>query len=772
MSSGNSFSFLLKQLRKNRGLTQAALARQASCAIITIQKMEAGSLRPSQQMACRLAAALELEPNQETQFLALTHGQVNHDLLPPGNLPAPTTRLIGREQDVSQASKCLLNAHTRLLTLVGPPGIGKTRLALEVAGAVHISFADGVYFVALASLTDPKFVLPTIGRALHIQDAGDRPWLERLADYLQHRQMLIVLDNFEQVTPAAPLIARLIKACPQIKIMSTSRIRLHVKAERLYIVPALALPDPNSSQIHDLQANPAVSLFIDRAQAINAKFTITAYNAKTIAQLCRHMDGLPLAIELLAARIRVMSPSTMLKRLNEGWWMRSEGWGDMEMRHHTLKEAIAWSYDLLQPAEQGLFKQLGVFVDGWTTDALVQVCGDDAMPATSHRALIDSLVRQNLVTRAPQPENARCGMLEAIREYAREQLGDDPEASATQRRHAAYFLGQLQMAAPHFTRLEGQHWLDKMIPELGNVRAALAWADQSGEGEMLAQMALAYNKMAWMCNLLDEARDWLLQAIASISKGVSPNTQVHLCSALGINEYLHGNYLASVSHLEKALDLAHAINALQGAAWAQFNLALALKNAGDFERAEKLWLDVVPRAQECGSKFIEGLTYGNLSEFERERGHVPQAIALCESGIALLQDAGDSLFTTMLLNNLGAMMRAQGRLEEAYAIHMRCLRILQTNGNSRETAFTLEKLAGIATAQDDPLRGARLLGAASAIRQQIHMPAEASYGVDYGNILLNTKEKLDIGAFNQAWVEGSMMPLDQVVDFAYFGTSA
>src|SRR5215213_2377992 len=379
MELETSFGRWLRARRRALDLTQDDLARQVGCAIITIQKLEADERRPSRQLAERLADKLMVAPDDWAALISLARAEPSLDpapaqapvsLLrvperPPANLPTPLTRLIGRKQDLAALRNALLRSETRLLTLLGPPGIGKTRLSIAVAHEVQAAFTDGAFFVALAPLGDPTLVLVTIAQTLGIKENAGQLLLETLKAVLQAKRLLLVLDNFEHLLAAAPLVVELLEACRGLKALVSSRAALHVRGEQLYALPVLLLPNlTQRPAIGTLARIPAVALFVERAQAVLPHFTLTKENTAVVAAICVRLDGLPLAIELAAARIRLLPAEALLARLEQRLSMLTDGARDLPSRHRTLRAAIAWSYDLLDAGEQALFRRLGVFVGG------------------------------------------------------------------------------------------------------------------------------------------------------------------------------------------------------------------------------------------------------------------------------------------------------------------------------------------------------------------------------------------------------------------------
>jgi len=388
MDQETSFGRWLRARRRALDLTQDNLARQVGCAIITIQKLEADERRPSRQLAERLADTLMVAPDERAALISLARAEPYRDpapaeapesLLraperPPANLPTPLTRLIGRKQDLAAVRNALLRSETRLLTLLGPPGIGKTRLSIEVAREIQGAFGNGVSFVALAPIGEVALVLATIAQTLGVREIAGQPLLDTLKSALQAKRLLLLLDNFEHLLDAAPLVVELLEACPALKALVTSRTALHVRGERLYAVPPLLLP--NLTQLPAtvaLARTPAVALFVERAQAVLPEFRLTAQNAAAVAAICVRLDGLPLAIELAATRIKLSSVEALLERLDRRLALLTAGALDMPIRQQTLRRAIDWSYDLLDAAEQTLLRRLGVFVGGCTLAAAAAV---------------------------------------------------------------------------------------------------------------------------------------------------------------------------------------------------------------------------------------------------------------------------------------------------------------------------------------------------------------------------------------------------------------
>src|SRR6266852_4875421 len=458
--------------------------------------------------------------------------------LPQSRLPAPLTPLVGREQEIAAVCALLWRPEVRLVTLTGTGGVGKTRLALGVAAAVNADFADGICFVALAPLIDPGLVLSTIAQALGVQEQGSRPLLEGLQDHLREKQLLLLLDNFEQVVSAAPVVAELLVAAPRLRVLMTSRTSLHLSGEHEFAVPPLSLPDLRDLPPLDrLTQYGAIRLFIERAQAVKSDFALTKENAAAIAAICHQVDGLPLAIELAAGRSKLFSPQALLPRLRNRLKLLVGGAQDLPLRQQTLRGTIAWSYDLLDQAEKILFRRLAVFVGGCTLEAAEAVCHPDRDLEGDVLDAVERLVDKSLLRQEAQADGEpRLLMLETIREYALERLAASGETEATRRRHADYYLALAEQAEPLLAGEQQVPWLNRLEQEHENLRAALTWVFQEAGGADLHLKAALREQTLRLVGALwsfwyihchyREGKQWLQAALALMAqRSTSPQTQ-------------------------------------------------------------------------------------------------------------------------------------------------------------------------------------------------------------------------------------------------------
>jgi len=724
----------------------------------------------------------------------------------PNNLPVQLTSFIGREQEIADIKRSMATTH--LLTLLGPGGAGKTRLALQIAAECVDLLHDGVWLVDLAPISDPSLVAQTAASAVGLREPARGP-LEALVDFLRPKSLMLVLDNCEHVlAAAADLCSGLLRQAPNLRILATSRETLGITGELVYRVPPLPLPDPQDALSPEgVGQFAAVRLFVERATFQQPGFAVTKSNAKVIAAICRRLDGIPLAIELAAARVKVLSLDQIAARLNDRFRLLTGGARTGVPHHQTLRAAMDWSYDLLPEEERALFRRLSVFVGGFTLEAAESVCADAGLDSSHVLDLLSHLVDKSLVTVDDRAgSEVRYRLLETIRQYSFDRMVEGGEVERVRNRHRDFYQHMAERAELELTGPEQKTWLDRLEIEHDNYRAALEWSIADAKGAEAATRLAGSLWWFWeVRGYWSEARRWLNAALAR-TEGVSAAARakaLNAASGIALRQYdmaeskalaqeslelsrqlgdkrttasclvILGTYACRVEDYKQAeqlsgesLTLSREAGDNWGTAWAQGILGLVAREEKDYTRATALMEESIQGMRALGTQWGMGIMLVNLGLVTREQGDLARAVSLFEEALGVLRQLGDKSYISYTQLNMGAVASAMGEHARAAQLYGDSLALRKELEDRRGMATCVAALGCTAAGLGDFDRAARLLGAAEAMRERIGGSIPALIRKEHEGRVAETRQALGEDRFKTAWAAGRTLPAEQAIELA------
>ena len=761
MQEQTSFGALLKRYRLSAGLSQEALAARATLSARAISDLERGikhrprfetlelltnalSLPTQQRALLKAAARPEMAPapsaTQSTSFLSI--------------LPFAPTPLIGREEERCRALAFLRSPSGHLLTITGPSGVGKTRLTLQLARDLSADFFDGMAFVALAPVRDAALLPEVLAQTFGLREQVETPMTEQIRTYLQSKQFLLVLDNFEHLLESVPFVADLLARCPGLHLLVTSRVPLRLRTEQVFPLAPLAPED-------------AVTLFRVCAQAVRPG---GAYEGATVTAICERVDRLPLAIELAAMQVRVLSVSDLLEHLTHRLALLREGARDLPRRQQTMEDAIAWSYELLTEEQQRCFRALSVFVGGWTLPAAEAVCRTEGETRPNEAILtLAALVDASLVqVEMPTESASRFGMLELLREYALDQLNAAHEEEWCRQRHAAYYARRGESVAP-FGPGQGAEEAE-LVQDFANARAALEWAEERGEAELGLRLAVAFGRFWYSHGQMSEAEGWLERMLALDGRvGQQGVPLVRRADAL----YLFGEVLVSLGKLERAEAVAaEAVKRARaeldhsGMSMAFAVLGLVAQMRGKLDEAASSFTESDMHARQTEHVSIRGTALGNRAELARMQGDMVQATALFEEALSGVQALGMTFAMAGITTLLGHLACQSQNYALAKARYREALTLYRTFDSPTFTAWCLEGLGTALCAEEHFEQATRLCAAAVALREQAQTPLPPAEREAFEQTVASVQAALDEPTFGTEWAAGSAFTQDEAIDDA------